>query len=501
MNMKRIFGKKLVKNAQAVSPIIATLMLVLVAVGSAGAFYVWQSGWQGGIEDKVSGSGDLQASLTIGGSSTVYEFSAVATEYYHAANPNYRISYQKGGSGAGIAAVGTGAIDIGSASKFMDNEEKDDYPDLNKDGNKDFGKELVEHVIAWDAVAVVTSTGNSHGLVSIDEDTLYDIYATNGNLATHSSTLDFDGDGTIQWDEVPTDTTASSAETVIINDLDGTVATPADGDAAIIWYVALDGTTPGDYALYVEDGTTVGFQEGQDIQVTDDLDDDAVTYVSGAEVISVVYEDSGSYFWYDTATPAEIDGGTTYTADKEVADMEIASDGTNYYAFVDANTNGQYNMVTPAFCTGSEPVTLYDRDDKSGTEEVFAKQIIDTSEKTLEAAGITNVNHEPSNQDLLTAIAGDDNAISFMSFGMAGASGSGLSIVPFQGDDNTAPVTPDEDTIMDEDPATQYVGARPIVYITVGEPTGDIAQYIDFCMQPGNNIDICKVCDYISIYA
>ena len=382
MNIKRIFGKKLVKNAMAVSPIIATLMLVLVAVGSAGAFYVWQSGWQSGIEDKVSGSGELQASLSIGGSSTVYEFTAVAGEYYMVANPNYKISYQSGGSGAGIAAVGTGAIDIGSASKPLTTEDKNKYPDLNKDGVKDYGRELVEHTVAWDAVAVVVSDDNfaAHGLISIDELDLAAVYYANSGA-------------------VPADI-------------------PGDVQAGI---TALDIVTP--------DG----------IIQWDEL--------------------------FETPT----------------------------------------HTIS---CVGAGDVTIYDRDDKSGTEEVFSKKIIDTDEKELETAGIDTTNgagnsgHYKGNQNLLTAIAKDPDALSFMSYGMAKAGDSGLKMIPFQGDHDTDPVTPSEDSIMmgaEEDGA--YDGARPINYITVGEATGDVKVYIDFCLQTEINQDICEVAGYISIYA
>ena len=373
MKHARKLCKKLVKDAQAVSPIIATLMLVLVAVGSAGAFYVWQSGWQSGIEDKVGGSGELQAALSIGGSSTVYEFTAVAGEYYMSANPNYKISYQSGGSGAGIAAVGTGAIDIGSASKPLTNEDKAKYPDLNKDNVKDYGKELVEHTLAWDAVAVVVSDANfaAHGLVSINESVLRDIYYFNGNVSGSNSYIlvelvDSDSSKKIEWDEV--------------------------------------------------------------------------------------YKEAGN-----------------------------PSAG---------------NCTTSV----SEVVAIYDRDDKSGTEEVFSTKILDTPKKELEDVGIITT-HVKGNQNLLQAIADDPDALSFMSFGMASASGSGLEMIPFQGDYDTTPVMPSEDSIMmDAEEDGAYDGARPINYITVGEPTGDIKQFIDFCLMPESNQDICEVAGYISIY-
>ncbi|MBN1280525.1 MAG: substrate-binding domain-containing protein [Candidatus Thermoplasmatota archaeon] len=218
MNTKTI-GKRLVKNAQAVSPIIATLMLVLVAVGSAGAFYVWQSGWQSDVQTKTGGAGELQAAMTIGGSTTVYPFTAVAAQFFEAQNPNYKISFQQGGTGAGVTAVGYGTIDIGSASSRSDVEAKmTSLPDLNRDGKKDIGIDLFTTLIAYDAVVIAVPYANTHGLTSIHAMTVRDVYAYNGREGTATwdqlstnwksnqtdGVRDRDANGYISWDEVPT---------------------------------------------------------------------------------------------------------------------------------------------------------------------------------------------------------------------------------------------------------------------------------------------------------
>jgi len=169
MNMR-----KLKKQAYAVSPVIATLMLVLVSVGSAGAFYVWQNGWQKDVGDKA-GSAELQSAITIGGSSTVYEFLVVAKEIFEASHPNYKIDIQKGGSGAGIAGAGMGLVDIGTASKDASGS-FDTYPDLNRDGTKDLGIEMQQTLIGYDGVVVIVSASSSLALDNISEATMEGIY-------------------------------------------------------------------------------------------------------------------------------------------------------------------------------------------------------------------------------------------------------------------------------------------------------------------------------------
>lgn len=319
MNIKKIC-KKIQKDTHAVSPIVATLMLVLVAVGGSASYYMWQTGWQKDVEGKVSGAGDFKNSLSIGGSSTVYEFTAIAAEWFEAANNGYKISYQSGGSGAGIASVGKGIVDIGSASRFVKDSEHAKYPDTNGDGSKDHGHKLVTHTVAWDAVVVVTS-----------------------------ATL--------------TNYTLTRAELLNIYE---------------------NGTFPGGWT-----------------------------------------------------------GVTGYV----------------------------------------------DRSDASGTEEVFAELILDLDYGTLEEAGITATASFPGNQELIAALEADNSLIGFTSYGMAKQ--TDLHIFSFEG------VVPSEDTIMDG----TYDGARPINYITVDEPTGDIAEYINFCLAPRNNQDIAEEAGYISIYA
>ncbi len=210
MNMKKA-TKKLAKNVYAVSPVVATLTLVLASVGTAGALYVWQTGWQIDITDKI-GTGNVQANLKVGGSSTVYEFSAVAKEIFEAQNPNYKIELQKGGSGSGIAGAGMGLVDIGAASKDASTDSSwGDYPDLNRDGKKDLGLEMVQHLVGYDGVVVIVDADNTHGLADINEDTLINIYE-----AVYDGTP-------MTWGEVPT-------THVEVGTVGGTPTTPCNSD-------------------------------------------------------------------------------------------------------------------------------------------------------------------------------------------------------------------------------------------------------------------------------
>jgi phosphate transport system substrate-binding protein len=171
MNTKKIC-KKLVRDAHAVSPIIATLMLVLVAVGSAGAFYAWQTGWQ---KDNTESMSDFntKSNLLIGGSSTVYEFTAVAGPMFEQARPDIKVSFQSGGSGSGVIGVGEGVVDIGSASRYVKSTEYEDYPDL------------IEHTVAYDAIVMIVSDDNVHANnTQLTTTEIRAVYYINGRAAS-----------------------------------------------------------------------------------------------------------------------------------------------------------------------------------------------------------------------------------------------------------------------------------------------------------------------------
>lgn len=230
---RRILSKK---DDRAVSPVIATLMLTLVAVGATAAFYVWQADWQNTQTDEV-GDVDYQNSLTIAGSSTVYEFSIVGKELYENENPSIKVDLKSGGSGSGIEAAGMGLVDIGSASKAVSSSYTDAYPDLNRDGNKDLTGELLITTVAYDKVDVLT--GSDVGLESIDQDTLAAIYLLNGG-ADHAwqyvtaAGLDpntTDADSIFQWSEIPVSpgsgTYCTSDETITLYDREDDSGTEA----------------------------------------------------------------------------------------------------------------------------------------------------------------------------------------------------------------------------------------------------------------------------------
>lgn len=119
------------KNDKAVSPIVATLVLIVVAIVGAVVVGMMLGAFSGNVQDQASNGQMTTAganSLLIGGSTTVQPLSAELSKAYMQAHPGIKITVQGGGSEQGRIGVNTNVLDIGSASSTTDTVTK--YPSL-----------------------------------------------------------------------------------------------------------------------------------------------------------------------------------------------------------------------------------------------------------------------------------------------------------------------------------------------------------------------------------
>lgn len=93
-------------------------------------------------------SGTLSGTLTVTGSTTVLPIAQAAAEAFMAENSQVDIQVSGGGSGHGVQAVGTGAADVGMASREVKDSEKEEYPGI------------VETTVAGDGIAIVVYSDN-----------------------------------------------------------------------------------------------------------------------------------------------------------------------------------------------------------------------------------------------------------------------------------------------------------------------------------------------------
>ncbi len=105
------------------------------------------------------------------GSDTMVNLAQAWAEEYRKVDRNIAIAVSGGGSGTGIAALMNGTVDIANASRDIKTDEK-------ATAKKNTGKDPVEHVVAYDALAVYVHPANP--LSTITKDQLACIYGENG---------------------------------------------------------------------------------------------------------------------------------------------------------------------------------------------------------------------------------------------------------------------------------------------------------------------------------
>jgi len=179
----------LFNNEKAVSPIVATLVLVVVAIAGAAAVGTIMGSFSSDVSDSASAAEASSASSTellIGGSTTVQPVSEGLVDLYTKSHPGVKVTVQGGGSGAGIAGAEMGVLDIGSASKTVDTVLE--HPDLQK---YQIGGSAV--VVIVNADSTIPTTINNTTQANLD--LLYDNAVngkvkidTTGNILNYSST-------------------------------------------------------------------------------------------------------------------------------------------------------------------------------------------------------------------------------------------------------------------------------------------------------------------------
>ena len=130
-----------------------------------------------------------KTTVSIKGSSTVLPIAETCAEEYMNLNASVQVTVAGGGSSVGIRSVAQGEVDIGTASR--DKKESDvknedgTYKYAKDDGNAVTLDDLVDHVIAYDGIAVVVSpnvyTNNVTDLTMEEVYQIYSGYITNWN--------------------------------------------------------------------------------------------------------------------------------------------------------------------------------------------------------------------------------------------------------------------------------------------------------------------------------
>lgn len=145
------------RDKSAISPIVATLMLVLITVAAAVAFYMFETGWQKSATANVGDGTVSSTQLTMTGSTTVTDLMNKMVPAFEQNNSGFKVSYTGTGSGAGLIAIEKGQVDMGMISDDMNSVTT---------GTTTAYPNLVSTTIAYDGVDVFVAqaTLNAHGI-------------------------------------------------------------------------------------------------------------------------------------------------------------------------------------------------------------------------------------------------------------------------------------------------------------------------------------------------
>jgi phosphate transport system substrate-binding protein len=125
--------RKLFDNEHAVSPIVATLVLIVVAIVGAAAVGTIMGSFSSDVSSETSSdaaAAGASTQIVVGGSTSVSPLAESLKSGFEKNRPGTKIVVQEGGDSAGVAAVGMNVLDIGLISRELTHTEKDKYPDL-----------------------------------------------------------------------------------------------------------------------------------------------------------------------------------------------------------------------------------------------------------------------------------------------------------------------------------------------------------------------------------
>ena len=174
MNIKRLY-----QNENAVSPIIATLVLVVVAIAGAAAVGTILGSFSGDVSDETSAEDAAAAAstqLVVAGSTSVTPLAESLKTGFEESHSGIQVNIQdNGGDTTGIAAVGKDIIDIGLLSRELTSSEEEKYPDLETHW---IGCSAVVIIAGADVTTTYTNISGYSGsnFADLTPENLYDMY-------------------------------------------------------------------------------------------------------------------------------------------------------------------------------------------------------------------------------------------------------------------------------------------------------------------------------------
>lgn len=139
------------KKLMKIMSVSMAVMMMIVGITACGGSD------EGSSEDVGS---EMSGKITLAGSTSMEKLCEAMSESFMATNPGVTVTVEYTGSSAGIESLTQGSVDIGNASRALN------------DGEKEGG--AVENIVAIDGIAVITDKENS--VTDLTTEQLTDIY-------------------------------------------------------------------------------------------------------------------------------------------------------------------------------------------------------------------------------------------------------------------------------------------------------------------------------------
>lgn len=147
--------------------------LIIFVVSGIFVFSIYGSVIRDGSSDKQSGEVSGQSIIKNKGSDTMVNLAQAWAEEYSGISDRVSVEVSGGGSGTGVAALINGTVDIANCSRQIKPKEKEE-------AQKNTGKEPIEFIVGYDALAVYVHKDNPIDKITIPE--LAEIYGEEGNI-------------------------------------------------------------------------------------------------------------------------------------------------------------------------------------------------------------------------------------------------------------------------------------------------------------------------------
>jgi len=149
------------------------IQVTTVAALAAGLLFSGCKEGGSGTESTGGGASEKKVEIRMKGSDTMIQLATAWAEAYRKVKSNVFVNANGGGTGTGFAAFQNNTTDICNASREIKKEEGEKVKAAT-------GKDVIEHLVAYDALAVYVHPSNPVKEISVDE--LTEIWAENGTI-------------------------------------------------------------------------------------------------------------------------------------------------------------------------------------------------------------------------------------------------------------------------------------------------------------------------------